>query len=168
MNTVSKPDRFRPFVLPYLPNGKCGLLRVAAALALFALCLGGPVWAQESSSDPRDLKIRELEKSVGALEVRIDAMDRTKPSLGGSWAEKFTFGGYGEIHANFSKGKAPDQIDIHRLVAYVGYEFNDWIRFHSDTEIEHAFVSGESGGEISTEQAYLDFLLSDRREGGNA
>ena len=74
----------------------------------------------------------------------------------------FTFGGYGEIHANFGEGKAPDQIDIHRLVAYVGYEFNDWIRFHSETEIEHAFVSSESGGEISIEQAYLDFLLSDR------
>lgn len=162
MNTVPKPNRSCAFVLPFPSHGKCRLLPVAVVLALFVLCLGGPVRAQESSTDPRDLKIRELEKSVGALEGRIDAMDRTKASLGGTWADKFTFGGYGEIHANFGEGKAPDQIDIHRLVAYVGYEFNDWIRFHSETEIEHAFVSGESGGEISIEQAYLDFLLSDR------
>ena len=77
---------------------------------------------------------------------------------------RFTFGGYGEIHANFGEGKAPDQFDIHRLVAYVGYEFADWIRFHSEIEIEHAFVSPEerSGGEVSIEQAYFDFLLYDR------
>ena len=76
---------------------------------------------------------------------------------------RFTFGGYGELHANFGEEKAPDQFDIHRLVAYVGYEFADWIRFHSEVEIEHAFVSPEerSGGEVSIEQAYFDLLLSD-------
>ncbi len=99
---------------------------------------------------------------MGVLSERVDAMDEAKASSGGSSADKFTFGGYGEIHANFGEGKAPDQIDIHRLVAYVGYEFADWIRFHSETEIEHGFVSSGSGGEISIEQAYLDFLLSDR------
>jgi len=88
---------------------------------------------------------------------------------GSAWAaatetSRFTFGGYGEMHANFGEGKAPDQFDIHRLVAYVGYEFADWIRFHSEVEIEHAFVSPEerSGGEVSVEQAYFDLLLYDR------
>jgi hypothetical protein len=161
MNSVPKPNRSCSFVLPFLSHGKCGFLPVAAVLALFALCLGGPARAQESPPDPQDLKIRELEKTVGALEGRIDAMDRMKASLGGSWADRFTLGGYGEMHANFGEGSAPDQFDIHRLVAYVGYTFSDWIRFHSEVEIEHAFVSSESGGELSIEQAYLDFLLSD-------
>ena len=161
MNTVPYPNRFRSFALFSLSLWTRGILPVAAVLALSTLCLGGPARAQESPPDPQDLKIQELEKTVDALEGRIDAMDRTKASLGGSWADKFTLGGYGEMHANFGEGSAPDQFDIHRLVAYVGYEFSDWIRFHSETEIEHAFVSGESGGELSIEQAYLDFLLSD-------
>jgi hypothetical protein len=161
MNTVPNADRFRSFVLFPLSLRTRGILPVAAVLALFALCLGGPARAQESPPDPQDLKIRELEKTVGALEGRIDAMDRTKASPGGSWADRFTFGGYGEMHANFGEGSAPDQFDIHRLVAYVGYTFSDWIRFSSEVELEHAFVSSGSDGEISIEQAFLDFLLSD-------
>jgi hypothetical protein len=161
MNTVPNADRFRSFVLFPLSLRTRGILPVAAVLALFALCLGGPARAQESPPDPQDLKIRELEKTVGALEGRIDAMDRTKASPGGSWADRFTFGGYGEMHANFGEGSAPDQFDFHRLVAYVGYTFSDWIRFSSEVELEHAFVSSGSDGEISIEQAFLDFLLSD-------
>jgi hypothetical protein len=161
MNTVPNAGRFRSFVLFPLSLRTRGILPVAAVLALFALCLGGPARAQESPPDPQDLKIRELEKTVGALEGRIDAMDRTKASPGGSWADRFTFGGYGEMHANFGEGSAPDQFDIHRLVAYVGYTFSDWIRFSSEVELEHAFVSSGSDGEISIEQAFLDFLLSD-------
>ena len=161
MNTVSKPNRLRLFFLPFLPIRNRGLLSAAAVAAFVVLCLAGTARAQENAADPRDRKIQELEKTVGALAERVDAMDKSKASYGGSWADKFTLGGYGEMHANFGEGSAPDQFDIHRLVAYVGYEFNDWIRFHSETEIEHAFVSSESGGELSIEQAYLDFLLSD-------
>jgi hypothetical protein len=51
-------------------------------------------------------------------------------------------------------------MDFHRLVLYLGYDFADWIKFHSETEIEHAFVKHDNG-EISLEQAYVDFLLSD-------
>jgi len=162
MNTVSNKNHLRLFPHPFLSSGIRGFLSAAAIAAFVFLCLAGPARAGENTADPRDRKIQELEKTVGALSERVDAMDKAKASSGGSAADKFTFGGYGEIHANFGEGKAPDQIDIHRLVAYVGYEFNDWIRFHSETEIEHGFVSSESGGEISIEQAYLDFLLSDR------
>jgi hypothetical protein len=128
---------------------------------LLALFLAGPARAQDAGSDPRDRKIQELEKTVGALTERVDAIDRSKAPYGGSWVDKFTLGGYGEMHANFGEGSAADQFDIHRLVAYVGYTFSDWIRFHSEVELEHAFVSSESDGELSIEQAYLDFLLSD-------
>ena len=33
-----------------------------------------------------------------------------------SWLNKFTLGGYGEMHANFGEGKTADQFDI-RFVA---------------------------------------------------
>lgn len=111
-----------------------------------------------------DGRIRELERSLKDLAGEVEALKRSRPSSGaGSWTDRFTLGGYGEIHANFGEGSAPDRYDIHRLVAYVGYRFSDWIRFHSEVELEHAFVAPEdqSGGEISVEQAYVDFLLSD-------
>ncbi len=76
-----------------------------------------------------------------------------------SWLQKFELGGYGEMHANFNQGSGKDEFDLHRLVLYVGYEFSDWIRLHSEFELEHAFVSDGTGGELVVEQAYVDFLL---------
>jgi hypothetical protein len=73
---------------------------------------------------------------------------------------KIKLGGYGDIHANFTEGSESDKGDFHRLVLYLGYDFGDWIKFHSETELEHAFVN-DGDGEISLEQAHFDFLLSD-------
>lgn len=140
-----------------------GRAPLVAAAVLVLLVSGAPSqsFAQEQAPDPRDRKIQDLEKSVKDLSARVDEIGKSRSPGGGSWMDKFTLGGYGEIHANFGEGSAPDQFDIHRLVAYVGYTFSDWIRFHSEVELEHAFVSSESDGELSIEQAYLDFLLSD-------
>jgi len=98
-------------------------------------------------------EIRELRDDVAKLNEsqKLDISD----TLG-----KLKLGGYGDIHANFTEGSESDKVDFHRLVMYLGYDFDDWIKFHSETELEHAFVS-DGDGEISLEQAYLDFLLSD-------
>ena len=82
-------------------------------------------------------------------------MDGLTETLG-----KLKFGGYGEIHGNFTEGSESDKADIHRLVLYLGYDFADWIKFHSETEIEHAYVN-DGDGEVAIEQAHLDFLHSD-------
>jgi len=74
--------------------------------------------------------------------------------------EKLRLGGYGEIHGNFEEN-GESQFDIHRLVMYVGYDFADWIKLNSEIEIEHAYVSDGTGGEISIEQLYVDFLFTD-------
>lgn len=73
--------------------------------------------------------------------------------------------GYGE--ANFKNvvsdktaadgKKVKDEFDFLRLVLYLGYKFNDWILFNSETEFEHA-STGKSG-EVSVEFATLDFML---------
>jgi hypothetical protein len=77
-------------------------------------------------------------------------------------------GGYGE--ANFrsfvddANGK-PNQADLLRLITYVGYKFNDHILFNSEIELEHGTTeeaggaSGDQGGEVAVEFAYLDFLI---------
>ncbi len=71
---------------------------------------------------------------------------------------KIKLGGYGEIHSNFTEGSESDKMDFHRLVLYLGYDFADWIKFHSETELEHATTDD---GYVLIEQAYIDFLLSD-------
>lgn len=53
---------------------------------------------------------------------------------------KVKLGGYGEIHSNFTEGTESDKMAFHRLVLYLGYDFADWIKFHSETELEHAFT----------------------------
>lgn len=158
-----------------------------ALLGLITVSWSGQTMAQEAA-DPRDKRIDELERRLAALaaEVRqlkaervaeketaaqetkvvarlseqVEDLRSSKLLDTESWVNRFTLGGYGEMHANFGESDEPDKFDIHRLVLYLGYDFSDWIKFHSETEIEHAFVS-DGDGEISIEQAYVDLLLSD-------
>ncbi len=115
----------------------------------------------------------EKNKDLAEMEERMTAASSTGDSTGDSGAStlsnafsKFSFGGYGEVHANIvegddANGDSNDQFDIHRFVAYIGYDFADWIKFTSEIEIEHAMVSSGDSGELELEQAYLDFLLAD-------
>jgi hypothetical protein len=77
----------------------------------------------------------------------------------GSWADKTTIGGYGELHYNNgikdSSGDDYNEIDLHRFVLTVGHEFTDSIRFFSEVELEH------DGEEVEVEQAYVEFDLKD-------
>jgi hypothetical protein len=164
---------------------KWGVLLAAFLIA----SASSQVIAQEGQGDWRDSRIEELERAVRGLTEQVRALREEREAekvvaveehetltrlsaevegLGASplldsesWVNKFTLGGYGEAHANFEEGASGDQFDIHRVVLYLGYDFSDWIKFHSETEIEHALVSSESDGELLLEQIYLDFLLSD-------
>ncbi len=89
-----------------------------------------------------------------------------------------TIGGYGEMHYNnlettATNGSKTDktEIDFHRFVLMFGHEFNDKIRFFSELEIEHAFISDSdtdtatgsststSPGAVELEQAYIEIDL---------
>ena len=82
-----------------------------------------------------------------------------------------TVGGYGELHYNnLSNGAGTDKkvLDLHRFVIFVNHEFNDDIRFFSEFEIEHAFISDNndgsgntSPGEVEVEQAYVQFDIGE-------
>ncbi len=70
------------------------------------------------------------------------------------------YGGYMEMHVNHDNIN-PTTLDFHRFVLLYGHEFNDWISFVGELELEHALVAGgEASGELELEQAYLDFLLT--------
>ena len=170
-------------------SGRFFACKVVVTALLFVLSSPYAAESAEPAQDSRDQRIEELERTLEKLieeikaikeeqseeagrrskqEERIGQLTDRLEGLGSSalldpdsWINKFRFGGYGEMHANFTEGKSGDQFDIHRLVLYIGYDFNEWIRFHSETEVEHAFVSDDSGGEVAIEQAYVDFLLSD-------
>ncbi|MCZ7556898.1 MAG: OprO/OprP family phosphate-selective porin [Bacteroidia bacterium] len=67
-------------------------------------------------------------------------------------------GGYGEVHYNEPEGSRKGTVDMHRFVIYLNHQFNDWIGFFSETEIEHTWFSSSGGpGELGIEQAFLEF-----------
>jgi hypothetical protein len=105
--------------------------------------------------------LEKQEESISELKNQVEELDVAEAQFDDSWINKFNLGGYGEMHANFTVGDDKDKFDIHRLVFYLGYDFNEWIKFHSELELEHAFVSDDSDGELGLEQAYVDLLLSE-------
>ncbi len=72
-----------------------------------------------------------------------------------------TIGGYGELH--YINTDSTKIINLHRFILFMGHEFSDKIRFWSELEIEHSQVKteGEGSGEVSMEQAFLEFDVSD-------
>lgn len=79
-----------------------------------------------------------------------------------------SIGGYGELHYNkntYSPGKPEkDRVgtfDFHRFVLYVGHDFNDWVSFKSELELEHTQVkSSNTQSEVALEQAFIDLKFS--------
>lgn len=74
-----------------------------------------------------------------------------------------TLGGYGEIHyTNTNLSGVPATVNLARFVIYLGHAFNDRITLRSELELEDARVEGgKPGGEVSLEQAYVDYRFSD-------
>ena len=46
------------------------------------------------------------------------------------------------------------KLDVHRLVTFLGYKFNDKVTFVSELEYEHVV-------ELYVEQAFLDYKIKD-------
>jgi hypothetical protein len=72
-----------------------------------------------------------------------------------------TLGGYGELHYNdvtynANGEQTPGEFDFHRFILYAGYNFNDWVTFRSELELEHTLLEPGEGGEVALEQAYID------------
>lgn len=110
---------------------------------LAGLLVGSAVWAQEKHEPEIKVSEEELEK---------EAADEEGLKRLGNFG-KFHLFGYGELHYNGRIGPAENEIDFHRLVIGVGYDFTDWLKFRSEVDFEHAFKEPE------LEFAYLDFLI---------
>lgn len=125
------------------------ILKMGVAVAFIA----GTAAAQEED------RLAALEKQMAEASAEIAALKGEQIDLASvtETESKFRFGGYGEIHANWKEG-GDDQLDIHRLVMYIGYDFADWIQLNSEIELEHASTDEEY---LLIEQLYADFLFGD-------
>ncbi len=173
----------QPTWMVFLQSRSVAVITLSVLMSMAGLARG-----QEGSSASKDQRLQQLERRIMQLaeemrqlkeerhteqqqrieyrelmqELRTDVgqMEETTWLDPDSWLNKFTLGGYGEMHANFGEGKTADQFDLHRLVIYLGYDFNEWIKFHSEVELEHAWASKDSSGYLLVEQAYVDFLTN--------
>ena len=83
--------------------------------------------------------------AVGAGGSRWSPMSNKRKARAASWAERTSVGGYGELHSNHTNAKDGstsdnDKTDFHRLVLFVGHEFNSWSRFASEIEYELSLI----------------------------
>ena len=95
--------------------------------------------------------------------VPVLCLSLAAPLMAQEPENKFTIGGYGEVHySNPTGSNTPGIVNVKRFVLYVGYGFSEKITLHSEVEIEDAKLeAGGSAGEVSVEQVYLDYRLSD-------
>lgn len=120
---------------------------------------------QQQAETAQQATTADAKAEAAVVAVEESASDR---SGSGSWTDRTTIGGYGELHYNNIDADDSvhdnDEIDLHRFVLYFGHEFSDSIRFFSEFEIEHDGVESDPGpldGEVEVEQAYLEFDLKD-------
>lgn len=113
----------------------------------------------QNENEPNQAELDEYEVQLQEIREDVDALSESSSQGAGGIPDGLSIGGYGDVHANFDNGSESDEMDFHRLVLYLGYDFTDWIKFHSETELEHAWTDD---GYVLLEQAYVDFLLSDQ------
>lgn len=140
--------------------------------------------ARASEAGSQTERLAELERRIDLLAsaveqartggaTEIEAPTKGEPGFGPAASKVYrrqrgvSIGGYGEaLYQNFASERqdgtpsgAKDQADLLRVVFYTGYKFSDRVLFNSEIEYEHATTGegAEERGEITVEQAYLDF-----------
>jgi len=159
-------------------------IRSAACFAAFAMLLSvtpleAGAQAQAPSTPTLKEEIDELERKLDIVTEELRKLKEeeaapeptgleSKHGLGPAASKVYlrerglSLGGYGEYNYKESLSDGDDTYDFLRLVLYAGYKFTDRIVFNSEIEFEHASTgSNDEPGEVSIEQAYLDFLLKD-------
>ena len=100
--------------------------------------------------------------TAGTLFAQKAPLVNSEDSLNNNLSKSATtIGGYGNAFYQRNQNLGTSRVDLERFVLFTGHKFNDRISVFSELEVEDAKVTGgESGGEVSIEQAYLKFNLS--------
>jgi hypothetical protein len=147
---------------------------VALKAELARLSQGGSEAERLAELERRiDLLASAVEQARTGGATEIEAPAKGEPGFGPAASKVYrrqrgvSIGGYGEaLYQNFASERqngspsgARDRADLLRVVFYTGYKFSDRILFNSEVEYEHATTGegAEERGEITVEQAYLEF-----------
>lgn len=132
------------------------LTRLATAVAALSISVPLVVMAEDTAPSLENLAA-QLKVQQAQIEALSAEIEKKESSAGGEWFKNTTVGGYGE--ANFSHLDGKDDIyDGYRFVLYLGHQFSDTVRLHSELEVEHSFFeNGEGNGELELEQMYLEW-----------
>lgn len=138
-----------------------GWLKVFTLSLILALSSCLPAMAEDK--DDLKTEIEELRVEIEDLREQVESSGAYPGEAVPAPFENVTLGGYGELHYNdFSNSTKASTVDFHRFVLFFAYEFNDWIKFDSEVEIEHALSGDGAPGEVELEQAFVDFHISER------
>jgi len=74
--------------------------------------------------------------------------------LNGTASQGITVGGYAEVDYNQPEGDN-GELDVHRLVMFLGYKFSNKVQFVAEIEYEHV-------KELYVEQAFINYSLNDK------
>lgn len=164
-------------------NSRACKARHAVVLAALAIAVGCPGAARIARADDASVQqqIDVLAEELARLREEL-AIPETDDQLASAYGmgpaaskvygarQGISLGGYGEFYfaapiEQTDETGAMNTADYYRFISYFGYKFSDSIVMNTEIEYEHATTSGNfagSGGSISVEFAYLDFLLDPR------
>ena len=146
---LSSPRRLK--VLP--TKMKIHRKTTVTTLTAAALCIAAVQLAPAQTFNDRLAKVEAADE---VAEADLNASFTTQKKT--AWYDRFMFGSYGEAH--FNTGDVHDKFDIHRLVLFTAYEFNDRFRFVSEVELEHLYSNDpKTDIEWELEQAYFELDL---------
>lgn len=122
--------------------------------------------ALQRRQETTDRKVEATEQKIEVTEQKVEAtgaaVEQVAASGGGGasggWWDRTSLGGYGELHYN---GGDKDEVDFHRFVLFIGHEFNDYIRFFAEVELEHAVAGDGQEGEVELEQAFVEIDIAE-------
>ncbi len=91
---------------------------------------------------------------IGFIGFAQENSHENTQNLGIKISEGVSIGGYAQIDYNEPDGSAPGKLDVHRVVMFLGYKFNEKVSFVSEIEYEHV-------SEVYIEQAYLKYKANE-------
>ncbi|WP_298267608.1 porin [Geobacter sp.] len=145
------------------------IIPAAASILLAAVTM-----ARAATVEELQRRLDELSGQVETLRAEraappAEPATRDEGYLKGVW-DRTRIGGYGELDYIMKRengnGKGGNTFDPHRFVLYVNSELADWVTLNTELEWEHGGVrdelnsAGELSGEVTVEQAFLDFTIA--------
>lgn len=91
---------------------------------------------------------------IGFIGFAQENSEENTQNLGTKILEGVSIGGYAQIDYNEPDGSAPGKLDVHRMIMFLGYKFNEKVSFMSEIEYEHV-------SELYVEQAYLKYKANE-------